>query len=1114
MRLVILFLLVALVAVIDARNNFKKSFNDVNSQDDTKFEVDPHHNNKIASIHTHRRSKLHEHRHKRNHHKIKHANYPKSNNIIGKDDFNNFMLSRSSKQCGYISCTGRKEGKINVHIVNHSHDDVGWLKTVDQYFFGNRNNIQRAGVQYIITSVINELKKDKSRKFIFVESAFFKMWWDHQDSETKDFVKQLVNEGRFEFISGGWSQNDEAAAHYLSIIDQMTLGHQFLLHNFGECAVPKIGWQIDPFGHSREQANLLAMMGFDGLFFGRLDYDDKNKRQDTKTMEMLWRGSDDLQKDSDLFTGVLPNGYGPPNSFCFDDTCSDEPIVDDKQSPDYNVEKRVQEYVNAIQDQAKHYRTNDLIHTMGSDFQYQNAVPWYLNLDRLMKYVNEKHPEINVFYSTPSCYLKSLNEANVTWNTKGASDFFPYSSDPHAFWSGYFTSRPAFKGFERWASGHLQSAKHLQVLAGLYGEEHDQLRDRLRAALGVSQHHDAITGTEKQHVYSDYVLNLARGVESANQLIAKSLDKIHNSTNYSPQLVERPVEFCKKLNVSECQLTEEENKFVVHLYNPVAHQVQYLVRLPVKHLRNEDDILLLNSRGQSVPFDVVDISERVKNLPERKSEAQKELVFLAQLNASSLSTYTIDLTNATKGEQKQSDSRSDSAEAGVLEGLGFKLHLDTSTGQTQKVVLDSGEEIKFEQKFAYYIGMSGDNSAWEKRASGAYVFRPNGTLQSFDKLNIAPVIQTTPSMTEVHTKTSDYVSSTIRVHKSLPYIEIDYVVGPIPVDDKLGKEVVSLFKTDLKTNSIFYTDSNGRQLMKRIRNQRPDYTYNSTVEPITSNYYPLNSKGEIRDEERQLRLAVLLDRSQGGTSMNDGELELMVHRRLLNDDAFGVGEALNEPGEKPGEKGDGLIIRGVHRVLINSLNKDKETDNTVSELAVRGALQPMIALRRLNQNVNTREIYVKTGEESILRGSLPKCVNMLTLETWGHLKIVRFEHLYGKIDQAQCSDQKIEIDISQIFNPKFTTSIHAETFLTGNQAKGPTRLDWKSDFDRQDKEAIERRKWEIENRERLPTYLTEQNGLKANDFVYSSKFKIKPTEIKTFLIQLNSAEELAHFEES
>ena len=260
------------------------------------------------------------------------------------------------------------------------------------------------------------------------------------------------------------------------------------------------------------------------------------------------------------------------------------------------MDKRVSDYIKAIEEQAKHYRTNDLIHTMGSDFQYQNALPWYKNLDLLMKYVNEKNSSINVFYSTPTCYLKALHEANITWNTK-TDDFFPYSSDPHAFWGGYFTSRPAFKGFERFASGHLQGTKHLQVLAGLLDPEHDQLRDRLREALGVSQHHDAITGTEKQNVYSDYVLTLSKGVEAANQLIAKSLNKIYNSSNYSPLLVENDVEFCKKLNVSECRVTEEENKFVIHLYNPVAHPVDHLVRLPVKQLNNENDILLLNSKA-------------------------------------------------------------------------------------------------------------------------------------------------------------------------------------------------------------------------------------------------------------------------------------------------------------------------------------------------------------------------------------------------------------------------------------------------------------------------------------------------------------------------------------
>ena len=54
----------------------------------------------------------------------------------------------------------------------------------------------------------------------------------------------------------------------------------------------------------QEQADLFVKMGFDALFFARLDYRDKLKRKEEKSLEMLWKTSHD---DSSLFTGAFVN---------------------------------------------------------------------------------------------------------------------------------------------------------------------------------------------------------------------------------------------------------------------------------------------------------------------------------------------------------------------------------------------------------------------------------------------------------------------------------------------------------------------------------------------------------------------------------------------------------------------------------------------------------------------------------------------------------------------------------------------------------------------------------------------------------------------------------------
>lgn len=52
------------------------------------------------------------------------------------------ILSSESKYIRYNTTSTIVPGKLNVHLVPHSHDDVGWLKTIDQYYVGSNNSIQ------------------------------------------------------------------------------------------------------------------------------------------------------------------------------------------------------------------------------------------------------------------------------------------------------------------------------------------------------------------------------------------------------------------------------------------------------------------------------------------------------------------------------------------------------------------------------------------------------------------------------------------------------------------------------------------------------------------------------------------------------------------------------------------------------------------------------------------------------------------------------------------------------------------------------------------------------------------------------------------------------------
>ncbi|OWK49992.1 Lysosomal alpha-mannosidase [Lonchura striata] len=472
------------------------------------------------------------------------------------------LLSGAAAGCGYQSCPPTRPDMLNVHLVPHSHDDVGWLKTVDQYYYGVRNRDQHAGVQYILDSVVAQLATNPSRRFVYAEVAFLARWWRQQDQATRRLVRELVQEGRLELVGGGWCMSDEAAAHYGGALEQLALGRRFLRRLFGACGTPRVAWQIDPFGHARELAATFAQMGYDGLFVGRVDHQDKWVRLQHRELELLWRASTSLAPPhADIFTGILPNVYNPPAGLCWDQLCTDPPVVDG-DGPERNVDTVVTSFLEAAATQARQYRTNHILMTMGSDFHYENAHLWFKNLDKLIAHANARQANgsrVHALYSTPSCYLWELHRANLTWPLK-TDDFFPYSDGPHQFWTGFFSSRPAFKGYERLSSGFLQ-------------------------AVAVAQHHDAVAGTERQHVADDYARQLAKGWDSCQRpspnsghpwqvLVANALSILGGT--------KEPLIFCNALNISVCPLSETTPHFTVILYNPLAWGVTWPVRLPVR----------------------------------------------------------------------------------------------------------------------------------------------------------------------------------------------------------------------------------------------------------------------------------------------------------------------------------------------------------------------------------------------------------------------------------------------------------------------------------------------------------------------------------------------------
>jgi len=722
---------------------------------------------------------------------------------------------------------------------------------------------------------------------------------------------------------------------------------------------------------------------------------------------------------------------------------------------------------------------NDVMIDMGSDFQFANAHTWYKQLDKLIKHVNEDG-RLNAFYSTPSQYLAAKMASNITF-TRKTDDFFPYADCPNCMWSGYFTSRPTVKRYVRKMSHYLQFARQLQVWTRKDGNSLQQFWEDQ----SVAQHHDAVSGTEKQHVANDYVQRISRGENAASTEAMQTLSTLMSGAPFN-----LPLQECRALNESSCLLSQTTPQFAVVAYNTRAVPQPHLFKIPV-----DTPMTVVDYQGKPV------VSQVLTNLPTivpYTNPSKFYVVFEAQLPPLGYTTFVLSALPAAEvtpavPAKPQADT--------VLENPALRLTFDSTSGLLREVLnKESGVSSAVRQSWQYYESYNNPppSNPDDRQRSGAYIFRPQDEVARPACPGV-PVLSVAQGsvVQEVRQQFCGWVQQTVRLVGNESTIQFEYQIGSVPVVDaggiETGKEVISRFETDLNSNQTWYTDSNGREFIRRQYNHRDTWDY-LVYQNVSGNYAPVNAALYQTDVTNGRVMSIVNDRSQGGGSIKNGELELMVHRRLVGDDSRGVGEPLNEtasitPYPNPLRVGVGIGVIGHHYLHLGN------TSNGAAhyrERMDRVFNEPVLGFAPVTNVQQFLAAY--TTRASVSGSPLPPNVELMTLQPWGNGQVlIRVSHQYAVGEDVQLS-KAVTFDLAQVFAGPLAMASATEMTLTANQklSQAQARAKFPLRFEGQDATLYAKHRGK-------PTEITMLDPPVEGRAIRVS-VTLGPMEIKTFLV--------------
>uniref|UniRef100_A0A8D3CJV9 Alpha-mannosidase n=1 Tax=Scophthalmus maximus TaxID=52904 RepID=A0A8D3CJV9_SCOMX len=780
------------------------------------------------------------------------------------------------------------EQPLELFLVPHSHNDPGWLKTFDRYYDDQ--------TRHILDNMLVKLSEDSRRKMIWAEVSYFSKWWNELDDQKRERVKRLVRAGQLELVTGGWVMADEANSHYFALLDQLIEGHQWIHRHLG--VRPRCGWAVDPFGHSPSMAYLLKGAGLSNMVIQRVHYAVKKHFARQQTLEFLWRQGWDSSPRNDIMCHMMPfYSYDVPH------TCGPNPSVccqfDFHRLPggrvfcpwrippqpitEQNIQERALLLLDQYRQKSRLFRSPVLLVPLGDDFRFVESSEWdaqFYNYQKLFDYF-EQHPELHVKarLGTLSDYFhaleRRLSAAGTTLPTL-RGDFFTYADRDDHYWSGYFTSRPFYKRLDRTLEASLRSSEILfsltlaamrsfrgdgRPVAGFPTREHFGRLTAGRRSLALFQHHDAVTGTARDPVVVDY----------GNRLFHSILDLRHVLQSSAHWL----------LLLDKSRYHHDQSKPFLQMDEVISAPDVLPQKTPLTLSKEPRSLIVFNPTEQQRTSV---ISVLVDSADARVVDAETGRPMAAQMSAvwAEPSSASTEVFQVVCDESIQTVSRPVGPEADTPVSLSNKhvqIWSSPETGLLQKLRLRSGLVRQVQVQFLWYGTRTGAN----RDKSGAYLFLPGeeGLYSSSEP----PLVRVSRGLVF-----SDITSYFRHFTHTVRLLHLDGHAGrtleisnTVDIRSEFNRELVMRLVSDVANGNSFFTDLNGFQMQQR-----------RTLEklPLQANFFPMSSSSFLQDAAS--RLTLLSAQSQAVAALRPGELELVLDRRLQQDDNRGLGQGVTD----------------------------------------------------------------------------------------------------------------------------------------------------------------------------------------------------------------------------